>query len=183
MSMLKRIGSGLVIAVVFGTPTLAQNTDVRKAALPFCEDSTISFAPTRKADEMRCRINGPHGSSYQLALEPQEDLNGNVIGLNLDVVRLGMKTLGNVLEINDKVHGYQPFNFAASDFERGAPNSIYGKTRQVQNKKLKILITIDVLDSQIEPTSHSNNYYRFQFGSMTFRVDVKDMNSSIATLK
>ena len=182
MPLFNRTIIWFLITTTLSLPVLAQPV-VRNKALTYCKDSIISFEPRAKVSEMRCLINGPNGSTYQLTLDPQEDLNGNVVALNLEVISLRSKSVGNVLEIDNKAHGYQLFNFAASDFKLGARKSVYGEVRAVQNTKLKILVTIDAVDSKVTPISQSDDYYHLQFESLTLHVDVKDINVSTANGK
>jgi hypothetical protein len=48
------------------------------------------------------------------------------------------------------LHGYQPYSFAASDFARGAQNSIYGDLRVIDLRELQRMF----LTPRIEQACH-----------------------------
>src|ERR1035441_3396478 len=96
-------------------------------------------------------LKSPRGATYRLSLIPDFDIGKHVVVLELVLQRRGRKRDdSNLLHPTGKLHGYQPYSFAASDFARGAQNSIYGDLRVIDLRELQRMF----LTPRIEQACH-----------------------------
>jgi len=122
-------------------------------------------------------LKSPTGTMYRLSLIPDLDVGKHIVVLDLVLQRAGRhKDDSNLLDSTGKLHGYQQYDFAASDFAHGAPNSIYGDTRVIDLPQLGIKIRIKVVAVNVEPTtSFSAETPGYQFNDLTLRVTAKKL--------
>jgi hypothetical protein len=115
--------------------------------------------------------------AYNLAIDPEFDVDNHLVGLSLMLHRSGDKAdAPNLLYENSNWHGYQPFIFAASDFAFGADKSIYGKQRTVRLKTLGLEIQIKVLKAAVSSipkstTAGDGN----QFDELQLQIHVRSL--------
>jgi len=117
------------------------------------------------------------GAMYRLLLIPDLDVEKHVVVLNLVLQKEGRKTDdSNLLDSTGKLHGYQPYFFAASDFAHGAKNSIYGDTRVIDLPRLGMEVHIKVVDVNVEPLAQiSSDAAGYQFNDLTLLVTTQKL--------
>ena len=121
----------------------------------FC--ASIDPAPTKGtlvfplASKNSVALTSPTQHKILIAeLIPEQDVSGNTTVISLSIRKQsGPLVHHNLLEPADNWHGYQPFNFAASDFKRGAMFSMFGPSRIVRIPTLGDDLVIKVTDAAV----------------------------------
>jgi hypothetical protein len=136
--------------------------------------ATISFPIREPQPTLDVPIQAPKGNRvYWLSLNPESDIGGNFVVLDLLLSRA--KGGQNLLELKGIWHGYQKWTFAAKDFARGPAKSLYGKERIVGAGALVGLDGLEahivVLKALAEPSSQASNY-KWQW--LELQVDLLD---------
>lgn len=108
----------------------------------------------------------PRGEKFRLSLVPEFDVGKHVVVLELVLQRPDKKgDDSNLLDSTGKLHGYQPYFFAASDFARGAQKSAYGELRVIDVHRLGMEMRITVAEvsvEQITPSPSQGPGYEFE---------------------
>jgi len=85
----------------------------------------------------------------------------------------------NLLDWTGKLHGYQPYVFAASDFAGGAQKSVYGESRKIDLPKLGMQVRVKVLDVHVEPTPEdSAQALSYQFGDLSLEITTERLTEA-----
>jgi len=124
-------------------------------------------------------LKSPRGVTYRLSLIPDFDVGKHAGVLELVLQKPGKKVGDrNLLDWTGKLHGYQPYVFAASDFVGGIQKSIYGKSRVINLQKLGMEIYIKVVDVHIEPIpgSAAPRYDDYQFLDLTLEIATRNLS-------
>ena len=122
-------------------------------------------------------LKSPRGATYRLSLIPDFDIGKHVVVLELVLQRRGRKRDdSNLLDPTGKLHGYQPYSFAASDFARGAQNSIYGDLRVIDLHQLGMELRVKVTGVNVEPTpTNSSKAPGYQFDDLTLQITTQSV--------
>jgi hypothetical protein len=101
----------------------------------------------------------------------------HVVVLDLVLQKVGEKKDDtNLLDSTRKQHGYQPYFFAASDFERGAQKSVYGELRVIDLPQLGMKMHIRVTGLKVEPTSpNPSQGLGYQFDDLTLEITTQSL--------
>jgi hypothetical protein len=77
----------------------------------------------------------------------------------------------NLFDATGKLHGYQPYDFAASDFAQGVQKSIYGESRVINVRNMGMQIRVKVAEVRVEPILRGPEQpLRYQFGDLTLEI-------------
>lgn len=116
-------------------------------------------------------LKSPHGVAYRFFLSPEFDTGRHIVVLDLVLQKLGSKkNESNLLDSTGKLHGYQPYIFAASDFANGAEKSVFGGVRTIVLDRPKMKFVIKVKDATVSTTSSSSQAPSFQFDALTLEI-------------
>jgi hypothetical protein len=134
--------------------------------------ATFSAILTYPSESRSDEISGffrSHGKAYRLRLYPELDADGVLGDFTLTMEDAGSSWRGrNFLEPTRMWHGYQPFFFAASDFEHGAAKSIFGNPRTIELPRLGMAVQVTIVRVVVIPvstTAHSP-----EFKNLTLRI-------------
>jgi hypothetical protein len=110
---------------------------------------------------------------YVLSLEPDFYVGHQVEGLDL-VLRYpsDQRKNSNLLAPVGIWHGLQSYMFQAADFEQGAENTAFGKSRTISVKRLGLEIRVTVLNMSISPISNGAP----QLDALDLQIDVDNLN-------
>ena len=122
-------------------------------------------------------LKAPSGVTYRLSLIPEFDVRKDVVVLELVLRKLGETGDGsNLLDVTGKLHGYQPYFFAASDFAGGAQKSIYGNLRVIDLPRLGMEMRIKVAGVNVVPTSSSSSQgVGYKFDDLTLEIATQSL--------
>jgi hypothetical protein len=136
---------------------------------------TLGYSMTSSSYPHSVFLKSPSGAKYQLSLIPQFDVENHVVVLEL-VLRQAEEKVGdsNLLDVTGRLHGYQPYFFAASDFAQGAQRSIYGRSRVIDLPRLGMKMTITVTNVNVKPIeSRSSGPLHFQFDDCVLQISTQ----------
>ena len=122
-------------------------------------------------------LKSPRGVTYRLSLVPEFDVGKHVVVLDLVLQRADQKDDdSNLLDSTGKLHGYQPYFFAASDFAGGVQKSAYGELRVIDLRKLGMEMRIKVADVHVEPMpAGPSQRLGYQFDNLTLEVTTQSL--------
>ena len=109
--------------------------------------------------------------AYILSLEPDFDVGGHVVTVELVMRRAGAKADAPDL-IRGKLHGLQPLDFAANDLAHGAKNSVFGEQRTMSLTKLGLLLRVTVTDVTVSPNPTMGGY---QLDTLGVHIEVDNL--------
>jgi hypothetical protein len=162
--------------------------DFSRIALPLIALTLVSFAAGSETTESSqgmlmysaksssqpgsVLLKSPRGAVYRVSLIPEFDVGNHAVVLDLVLQEIGKRKKGlNLLDSRGKLHGYQPYFFAASDFTHGAQNSEYGILRVIDLQKLGIELLVTVFDVHVESTTATSlGAPRYRFGDLTLQI-------------
>jgi hypothetical protein len=120
-------------------------------------------------------LKSPRGVTYRLSLVPEFDVGKHVVVLDLVLQRPDKKgDDSNLLDSTGKLHGYQPYFFAASDFTHGAQKSAYGDLRVINLRQLGMEMRVKVADVNVEP-ANSTQPTGYQFDDLTLEITTESL--------
>jgi hypothetical protein len=115
-------------------------------------------------------VKSPTGTTYRISLVPDFDVARHVVVLELVLRRPGGGN-GNLFDPTGRLHGYQQYDFAASDFIHGPDQSIYGDTRTINLPQLRMAIQVRVEVVKVEPTSQQSvESMPYEFDTLVLQV-------------
>lgn len=122
-------------------------------------------------------LKAPSGVTYQLSLVPELDVKKHVVVLDLLLQKPGQtEDDPNLLDSTGKLHGYQPYVFAASDFAGGIQKSAYGESRVIDLPKLGMQMRVKVADAHVESASAgSSQGLGYQFDDLTLEITTQSL--------
>jgi hypothetical protein len=121
-------------------------------------------------------LKAPSGKAYRLSLVPDHDIRNHVVVLELVLQKRAGRNDANLLDWTGKLHGYQPYSFAASDFARGAQDSIYGEERVIELRKLGMRMRVKVVAVKVEPTTKNpSESLPYQFDELTLHITTQSL--------
>ena len=113
-------------------------------------------------------LKSPSGAVYRIFLTPELDVGKHVAVLDLVLQRLGReKDETNLMDPTGKLHGYQPYIFAASDFSQGTQKSVFGELRTIPLDRLKMECIVKVKGVSVSPTSG------YEFDNLALEITTK----------
>lgn len=117
-------------------------------------------------------LKSPTEGNYRLSLIPEFDVRKHVVNLELFLERSDEKGNGqNLLDVTGRLHGYQPYYFAASDFARGAQKSTYGDVRVIDVPRLKLELRTKIIGVSVEPIdSDAPRPLSYQFDRLNLEI-------------
>lgn len=143
MSALPRVLGAFVLLSVCATGTCC-------APDPAPDSATVTYSRQSPSAATPVFVTSASGVRYRLWLKPERDVNDKVIVLELVMQKAtSRKSSPNLLNPHGR-HGYQPFDFAASDFANGAKLSSYGENRSMDLPNLHMKLQIRVNDAHSE---------------------------------
>jgi len=107
----------------------------------------------------------PDGKTFVVSFNPWVDVQRHVG--ELDLVLQPLRKRGsdvNLLIVNRRWHGYQPYTFGAADYVNGAMNSVSGEERIISIPHSQDELVTDVMEVQVEreePDQLGKIHYRF----------------------
>jgi hypothetical protein len=112
------------------------------------------------------------GKTYRFRLNQERDVGGNLVVFELVMEGRSRSPRGpNLLDPTGTIHGYQKWDFAASDFAHGPKKSLYGSTRTIDLPKLGLAVRIEVVRSAVEPAPTTPpEPATFRFTGLTLRI-------------
>lgn len=126
-------------------------------------------------------LKAPSGKAYRLSLVPDRDIRNHVVVLELVLQKKAGRNDPNLLDWTGKLHGYQPYSFAASDFARGPQNSTYGDERVIESRKLGMRIRVEVVAVNVEPIGeNTSESLPYQFDELTLRVTTQSLAGGVS---
>lgn len=129
-------------------------------------------------------FTSPGGQAYRLSLLPEKDTAGRVVVLELVLQkRSSTDHEANLLDTTGRLHGYQPYFFAASDFAHGAYRSAYDDKRDMNIRSIGMDIQVKVISVAVEPVRENvttSTQYRFTGLSLQVSADGAVADSSSA---
>ena len=130
-------------------------------------------------------LKSPRGVTYRLSLVPELDMGKHVVVLDLILQKPDEKDDdSNLLDSTGKLHGYQPYFFAASDFAGGVQKSAYGELRVIDLRKLGMQMRVKVADVHVEPTpAGPSQQPGYQFDNLTLEVTTQGRPSEQSPAK
>ena len=145
-------------------------------AVASSQDLLIYF-PQSSSHPSSILLKSPRGKTYRLSLIPELDIEKHAVVL--DLVLQGPDRRGddsNLFDTTGKLHGYQPFFFAASDFVRGPQNSSYGGLRVIDLHQLGMRMRVKVAEVNVEPTApNSSHASGYQFNDLTLQITTQSL--------
>lgn len=108
---------------------------------------------------------------YALRLEPDRDVSGDAVMLELVLSEAGNSDDANLLNPTGRARGYQSYMFAAGDFAKGIDTSEFGRVRKIVPPNIGILVEIQVIEADIVPTAKGSSY-PYEFERLRLRVSV-----------
>lgn len=127
MNIAKVIAQSLVLLLGSSTMSSAATTN-NSAAFTV----VLTYPPGPRSSGTSPVFHGPHGKGYNFRLEPQKNINGDLVLFELVMEGITSSARGsNLLVPNGRLRGYQRWYFAASDFAHGPAKSIYGTSRTI----------------------------------------------------
>ena len=112
-------------------------------------------------------------AAYILSLEPELDHGHHPITVELTLRRVDDRTDdSNLLDPTAKLHGLQPYDFAADDLAEGPQKSAFGRVRKVSLKNLGLVIRITVLKAIVSPISGGHH----QFDGLELQIEADNSN-------
>jgi hypothetical protein len=117
-------------------------------------------------------LRSPRGITYRLSLVPERDVRQQVVVLDLVLQKqFGNGKDTNLLDTTGKLHGYQPYVLAASDFANGAQESRYGEVRMIDLAKIGIKINVKVAEVHVKRTSAASpQALNYEFDDLTLEI-------------
>ena len=136
--------------------------------------ATLGYPPGSRAPATSLAFHSPHGYAYRFRLDPERDVEGNVIVVELVMQGAsGSSHKSNLLDATGRRHGMQKWFFAASDLAHGAQRSVYGDARTIDLRKLGITVEAKVVGVRVKPTPATRGMpagYRFTDFTLEVRV-------------
>lgn len=109
--------------------------------------------------------------AYILSLEPDFDVGGHVVTVELVMRQAGAKTDATDL-IRGNLHGLQPSDFAANDLAQGTKKSVFGEERTISLTKLGLLLRVAVTDATVSPNQTMGGY---QLDTLGLHIQVDNL--------
>lgn len=127
--------------------------------------TNLGYPPGSRVPAISVGFHSPRGHAYRFRLDPQRDVVGNVVVVELVMERASGSPHGpNLLDATRRLHGMQKWFFAASDLAHGAERSGYGNHRTIDLPKLGLQVQIKTVRVAIKPipaTARMPAGYRF----------------------
>ncbi|MGO8720502.1 MAG: hypothetical protein ACLQMO_15010 [Acidobacteriaceae bacterium] len=123
-------------------------------------------------------LKSSRGEAYRLSLEAEKDIAGRVVVLELLLQKENNNEDddSNLLDVTGRLHGYQPYFFAASDFVRGTQKSVYGETRTMDVPKLGMKVQVKVVRVAVEQApADAAAPASYQFTDLTLQVITRSL--------
>lgn len=139
--------------------------------------TVLAYSRQSKTESTSSFLKAPSGTRYRLSLVPELDLGQHVVVLDLVLQKPGRETDdSNLLDVTGRLHGYQPYVFAASDFVRGAQKSVYGESRVINLRKLGMEMHVKIAQVHVEPTpTGSSQGLRYQFNDLSLKITTQNL--------
>ncbi len=109
--------------------------------------------------------------AYILSLEPDFDVGGHVVTVELVMRRAGAKSDAPDL-LRGSLHGLQPPDFAANDLAHGIKNSAFGEKRTMSLTKLGLQLRVGVKDATVSPNPTVGGY---QLDTLSLDIEVDNL--------
>lgn len=132
--------------------------------------TVLTYSQLAAQRKLSSILKSPRGVAYRLFLSPELDTGKHIVVVDLVLQKLGSENGGtNLLDSTGRLHGYQPYIFAASDFSQGAQKSVFGGIRTIALDRLNMKLIIKVKDSSVSPTTNSQTP-GYQFDTLTLEI-------------
>ena len=138
--------------------------------------AVLAYSVTASSHPSSILLKSPSGKAYRLSLVPEPDIRNHVVVLELVLQKRAGRNDPNLLDWTGKLHGYQPYFFAASDFARGPQHSAYGEVRVIELRKLGMRMRVKVVAVKVEPTEENTSESPpYQFDELTLQVTAQSL--------
>ena len=126
---------------------------------------SLIYSDQASSTDQTLLLCSPDGQTFVVSLDPSVDVQHHVAELNLVLQPLGKKRSDvNLLIVNRRWHGYQPYTFGAADYVKRAKNSVFGEERTINIPHSQTQLVADVTEVQVEaekPDQLGKIHYRF----------------------
>jgi len=139
---LLRLGPIIVVLVIGGV--ISAPAALEKVS-PFHTMADFSRSSTKPWSAF---VLTPEGKRvYKFSFEPERDVSGVLIGVNLVLSRPGSSS--NLLNPPRNWHGLQPYSFLANDLLHGPDKSTFGAQRMIKVENEGIVVKIEILNVDV----------------------------------
>jgi hypothetical protein len=172
MITLDRVSRSM-LAIVLASAVLAQDASAQSTITP--SHGVLTYPSGSSEGLSSFLIDASDGTpAYVISLQPDVDANHHVVVLTLVLHRPGDRAdAPNLLDPTGKVHGYQRYTFAASDFEHGVKRSAYGERRTIDLARLGMEVRIRVNRAAVRVIPPSAAGISYEFDELALRIDVR----------
>jgi hypothetical protein len=132
--------------------------------------AVLTYPPVSGSSEAS-RVFHSHGKAYRFRLDPERNGYGTLFGFELILERANhSRPEPNLLDPTGKLHGYQKWDFLASEFahDHAPPGWGSSRTIYVPNRGLEVQVQVVRFGVRHAPTSLAPLGYRFT--DLTLRV-------------
>lgn len=134
--------------------------------------TSVTFAAQQPEQKWSLPVYASNGHvEYVLSLEPDFDVGGHVVTVELVMRRAGAKDDSPDL-LRGNLHGLQASDFAANDLAHGAKNSAFGEERTMPLAKLGLLLRVAVKDATVSPNPTIGGY---QLDTLSLQIEVDNL--------
>jgi len=160
-------------AIVFAVFALFANAAARPQGVLL--RATATFSSKLPENHWAVPVKSTAGETlYMLSLEPDFDIWHHVVTVEL-VLRYpdANPDSPNLLDTTGKLHGLQPYDFAAADLAQGVGESAFGKERIVVLKELGLIVEMTVSRAEVRPTANGH----YQIDTLEVQIAIRSTNS------
>jgi hypothetical protein len=110
----------------------------------------LTYSAQSSPSTLPLLLCSPDGRIYRVFLEPDFDVQHGVAVLNLVLQPVSSRSENtNLLVVNERWHGYQPFTFAAMDYANGAEHSVFGIQRRIAVRNSEMQLIADMREVKV----------------------------------
>jgi hypothetical protein len=149
MKIVNVIAQSLLLLFASTTACSAATTDI------VATFSTVLTYPSGSRSSVTSAVFHSHGKAYRFRLVPERDVAGNLFGFQL-VMEGASRSPGqgpNLLDPTGRIHGYQKWDFLASEFVRGHAPPGWGDSRTIYLPNLGLEVQVSVVRFAVKPTA------------------------------
>jgi hypothetical protein len=127
--------------------------------------TVLTYPPAARSSETS-PVFRSHGKAYRFRLNPERDVDGTLLGFQLVMEGANSRSGRgpNLLDPTGRLHGYQKWDFLASEFVRDDAPPGWGDSRTIHLANRGLEVQINVVRFKVEPipkTSATPAGYRF----------------------
>jgi hypothetical protein len=138
---------------------------------------TVDFDAARATSGPGVCVGAVNGGpcQYALKLVPDNDVQGDIAVLELQLVRGGDANGSDAENLLAPYnwHGMQKFTFAASDLAKGPSRTLYGQQRTILLPKRKVSVEITILSAQVVQVATPGSEFPYSIDRLKLRVTLQ----------